>query len=66
MQEPSRRLRLRQPPVLLAIATLLGTGAASAQTAAGGAALPTVTVTSDWLGAPTPAARASTRAPAPS
>jgi len=53
-EETSRRLR--PSPVLLAIATLLGTGAVSAQTATGTAALPTVTVTSDWLGAPTPAA----------
>ena len=51
-QFPGRR---RRPSVLLAIATLLGSGAAAAQTAGAAAALPTVTVTSDWLGAPTPA-----------
>lgn len=43
-------------PVLLAVATLLGSGAAPAQTPVGAATLPPVTVTSDWLGAPTEAA----------
>ena len=52
-QETPRRLR--RPPVLLAIATLLGSGAATAQTGAGAATLPPVVVTSDWLGPPTPA-----------
>lgn len=54
MNEETPR-RLRRSPVLLAIATLLGSGAATAQTAAGAATLPPVVVTSDWLGPPTPA-----------
>lgn len=55
MHEETPR-RLGPSPVWLALAAFLGSGAAAAQTAVGAAALPPVTVTSDWLGPPTPAA----------
>lgn len=55
MNEETTRHPLAPRPVLLAVLATLGSAAAVAQSADANA-LPTVTVTSDWLGAPSQAA----------